>query len=106
MSSTYGLAPPVMRWSGLVGCQKQDDGQGDTTRRLRPFDELPAASTTTTVVTRALRFRQQTSKWTAASVRHAEAVMDQMMVTQLMRRQDYQPVVGKPVRYGDGVAQT
>ncbi len=30
------------------------------------------------------RFRHQTRKWIAASVRHAAATMDQMIVTQLM----------------------
>ena len=34
----------------------------------------------------AVRFLHQTSKFTAASVRHADATMDQMMVTQLMCR--------------------
>ena len=32
----------------------------------------------------AVRFLHQTSKYIAASVRHADATMDQMMVTQLM----------------------
>ena len=33
----------------------------------------------------AVRCLHHTSKYTAASVRHADAIMDQMMVTQLMK---------------------
>jgi len=80
IDSSYGLAPPSMRWFGLVGHQKRDDGHSTNCKR---------SSTTCTVAARAkaalaqaVCFVHQTSKCTAASVRHAEAVMDQMMVTQ------------------------
>ncbi len=36
-------------------------------------------------IAHAVRFLHQTSKCTTPSVRHADATMDQMMVTQLMR---------------------
>jgi len=37
-------------------------------------------------VPHAVRFLHHTSRLTAASVRHADATMDQMMVTQLISR--------------------
>ena len=70
----------------------------DSSQNARPA--VPAALTEMSRLAKDVRFRNQTSKFIAARVRHADAIMDQIMVTKFIVRLISENIITMAPRHG------